>query len=167
MDSYFCISNKLLIVDYKNSFRELGGERDQKVPEQYGYIQRSESSFRELCGEDGQNQTGHYGYMLTRSQKLPGQYGYILTSKNSYRDHKNSFRCSQRNNNKDLRTNVEKHIDNVHQERKREEEIRKRKTYKVTSLGEIDCSSWLKVIEPNNSFVTQNISSSYLPPVVE
>ena len=95
------------------------------------------------------------------SEKATGQYGYIPASKNS-------FRCSQRRKN-DLATEME----NVQQEegkKKEEEGVTKRKpwkTYKVTSLGENDCSFCLKVVGPNNSFVTRNLSLPYLPSVVE
>ena len=86
-----------------------------------------------------------------------------MTSKNRFR----------RKNKDALVTDTEKQIEIVQQEKnKKEEEERKPKskpgkTYKVTSLGETDCSFCLKVIEAGNSFVTKNLSSPYLPSVVE
>ena len=85
-----------------------------------------------------------------------------MTSKNSFR----------RKNKDALVTDTEKQIEIVQQEKNKKEEERKPKsklgkTYKVTSLGETDCSFCLKVIEAGNSFVTKNLSSPYLPSVVE
>ena len=75
----------------------------------------------------------------------------------------------------DLFTDVNKHVvkDQQEKEEERASKIKPGKTYKVTSLGETDCSFCLKVIEEGNSFVTKKLSSSsssssaYLPSVVE
>ena len=99
-------------------------------------------------------------------EKATGQYGYIPASKNS-------FRCSEGKKNKGGLTTE---MQNAQQEKKKkegeegQEGVTKRKpekTYKVTGLGENDCSFCLKVIGADNSFVTRNLSSPYLPSVVE
>ena len=102
-------------------------------------------------------------------EKATGQYGYIPASKNS-------FRCSQRKKNKGGMTTEMQNAQQEKKKKKEEEEekgqegVTKRKpekTYKVTGLGENDCSFCLKVIGSDNSFVTRNLSLPYLPSVVE
>ena len=98
--------------------------------------------------------------------RVHGQFGYILTSQTS-------FRCSQWKSKDDLFTDMNKHVvkDLQEKEEERASKIKPGKTYKVTSLGETDCSFCLKVIEEGNSFVTKSLSSpsssAYLPSVVE